>query len=84
VASLMAFAQVIAKASGVDCLVAGSVEMPCHDLEAACWVAEFAETQCLEWETVEVVGDIERAWAWALRSQAEEAADMAAFAGVFP
>jgi hypothetical protein len=62
--SLMALARVTAVASGVDCLVAGPVRMPCHDLEAVCLVAELVEMQCLEWKPVEVEvdGGIERAW----------------------
>jgi hypothetical protein len=63
VASSMALAQVIAKAFGVDYLVAGSVEMPCHDLETACWVAELVEISYRDWQAVEAAGDIERAWA---------------------
>ena len=63
VASSMVLARVTAEASDVDCLVAGSVEMPCHDLEAACWVAELAETSYRDLQAVEAAGDIERAWA---------------------
>lgn len=45
----MALALVIATASGVDCLVAGSAsEMLCHDLEAACLVAEPVDVPCLD------------------------------------
>ena len=46
--SSMALALVTATASGVDCLVAGSVEMPYHDFEAACSVAEPVEVPCLD------------------------------------
>jgi hypothetical protein len=47
--SSMALALVIATASGVDCLVAGSAsEMLCHDLEAACLAAEPVDVPCLD------------------------------------
>ena len=67
------------------CWVAELAEAPCRCWEAVRLIAEFAEMQCLDWQAVEaeVVGGIERAWAFALRSQVGEAGDMAAFAGVF-
>ena len=47
--SSMALARVTVKVSGVDCLVAGSAsEMLCHDLEAACLVAEPVDVPCLD------------------------------------
>jgi len=52
VESLMAWAQVIAMASGADCLVAGSAETPCHGLEAVCLIDEPVEVPCLDWEAV--------------------------------
>lgn len=59
--SLTALARVTAMAFGVDCLVVEPVETPCHDLEAACLVAELAEMQRLDWGAVEAGGDIEQA-----------------------
>lgn len=49
-----------------------------------CSVVELVETQCLDWEVVEVVVYIVRALAWALRSQVEEAVDVTASAEVSP